>query len=442
MRKAIFAVILLAATVASGQHWEIEAIDPASSSNWRDPVSIRVLSDGRLCVCYAASGTVRVAIRDSIWLFEDVDVPSAEPYPSMDVGCNGRVAVSYGDADSMRYAVRTDSGWVRTAIPYAGGTPVLAHDSAETPYVLFGGGEWGDRVLLSVLSDSGWTLDTIHIGVQMGFSALTYGPVQFTRDGRATVFAGHFYDWNPRVYGGAVGLYQCVGDSWEELWSSQVYGLMMALSMALDTADIPVCCHWLTVEGGNWLVCAGDTIGGFSSSATVRIDELNRPGVAHTGGWWEGGPLVFTWRSNSGWRSSVVPEVNDVYTCDFVPGDDGQPLIAYRRQDSGVWLARGVNIVGCEEPEPPSVVRLPSTATVVRGMLRLPEASGVLLDIAGRSVLDLAPGENDVRHLSPGVYFVLTPHPDPRARTHRRPCPQGERERRQASNVHKVIIQR
>jgi hypothetical protein len=30
----------------------------------------------------------------------------------------------------------------------------------------------------------------------------------------------------------------------------------------------------------------------------------------------------------------------------------------------------------------------------------------ILLDISGRKVMDLRPGENDVRHLAPGVYFV------------------------------------
>ena len=39
-----------------------------------------------------------------------------------------------------------------------------------------------------------------------------------------------------------------------------------------------------------------------------------------------------------------------------------------------------------------------------------------LLDAAGRCVLDLRPGPNDVRHLSPGVYFVREGHPGPPAR--------------------------
>ena len=54
-----------------------------------------------------------------------------------------------------------------------------------------------------------------------------------------------------------------------------------------------------------------------------------------------------------------------------------------------------------------------SVATVVRGVLVLPEARGEtreargeLLDIEGRRVLALQAGANDVSGLSPGVYFV------------------------------------
>lgn len=57
-----------------------------------------------------------------------------------------------------------------------------------------------------------------------------------------------------------------------------------------------------------------------------------------------------------------------------------------------------------------------SLPTVVRNVLFLPSAasgerlavSAYLLDIAGRRVLDLKPGANDVRFLAPGVYFIQT----------------------------------
>ncbi|MFO7676614.1 MAG: serine hydrolase [bacterium] len=48
--------------------------------------------------------------------------------------------------------------------------------------------------------------------------------------------------------------------------------------------------------------------------------------------------------------------------------------------------------------------------TFVSGTINLRgSADAVLLDISGRKVADLRPGTNDVRHLSPGVYFVAEP---------------------------------
>ncbi|UCG42509.1 MAG: VCBS repeat-containing protein [candidate division WOR-3 bacterium] len=57
------------------------------------------------------------------------------------------------------------------------------------------------------------------------------------------------------------------------------------------------------------------------------------------------------------------------------------------------------------------------------------QSGAMLLDATGRAVMDLQPGPNDVRHAAPGVYFVVTPHPDP--------LPQGER----GTAVRKIVIQ-
>ncbi len=88
--------------------------------------------------------------------------------------------------------------------------------------------------------------------------------------------------------------------------------------------------------------------------------------------------------------------------------------------------------------------------SVVRGVLYIqPTASGsepraCLLDVSGRKVMDLQPGENDIHHLAPGVYFVVTPSPFPSP-------PEGERMKERGvrsavsagrSPVRKVIIQR
>jgi hypothetical protein len=66
--------------------------------------------------------------------------------------------------------------------------------------------------------------------------------------------------------------------------------------------------------------------------------------------------------------------------------------------------------LGLEESQQPAVGGYPFRATVVRGVLFLPvlgaASPSVLLDASGRKVMDLHAGENDVRALAPGVYFV------------------------------------
>jgi hypothetical protein len=72
------------------------------------------------------------------------------------------------------------------------------------------------------------------------------------------------------------------------------------------------------------------------------------------------------------------------------------------------WIDSG----GAVSEAPDVEVRTTNAATVVRGVLYLPEASShkpqaaSLMDATGRRVTDLRPGANDVSRLSPGVYFV------------------------------------
>jgi len=69
------------------------------------------------------------------------------------------------------------------------------------------------------------------------------------------------------------------------------------------------------------------------------------------------------------------------------------------------WVASAVAGETCADPVSPA-------ATVVRGALRMECRTrdtgyrAELLDVTGRRVMDLAPGDNDVSGLAPGVYFV------------------------------------
>jgi hypothetical protein len=69
---------------------------------------------------------------------------------------------------------------------------------------------------------------------------------------------------------------------------------------------------------------------------------------------------------------------------------------------------------GVEDSPKPQASSSKLGPTIVRGVLRLSSddcrmLNGELLDIAGREVLDLKPGANDVSSIAPGVYFVRGP---------------------------------
>ncbi len=128
---------------------------------------------------------------------------------------------------------------------------------------------------------------------------------------------------------------------------------------------------------------------------------------------------------------------------------DNRVYVTRRRAD--IWVYRD-DPVGVEEKPEGAELRVErKTPTIVRGVLNLAEdgtrsefgANSVmsLVDITGRKVMDLKPGENDVRHLAPGVYFV-TPSPQPSP-------PEGERTKERGlrsavggkrSAVRKVIV--
>jgi hypothetical protein len=94
---------------------------------------------------------------------------------------------------------------------------------------------------------------------------------------------------------------------------------------------------------------------------------------------------------------------------------DGHGAIYYKRNMTGN--------VGIEESLKPQAPSPKPVATIVRGVLVLEavdskQNSGYkaeLLDAAGRKVLGLHAGTNDVSRLTPGVYFVRAAGCEPSA---------------------------
>ena len=71
---------------------------------------------------------------------------------------------------------------------------------------------------------------------------------------------------------------------------------------------------------------------------------------------------------------------------------------------------------GIAERQAPNAARQAPDATIVGRVLNLPASSfgtrhSTLVDAAGRRLLDLRPGPNDVSRLAPGIYFVRSGSP-------------------------------
>jgi len=99
------------------------------------------------------------------------------------------------------------------------------------------------------------------------------------------------------------------------------------------------------------------------------------------------------------------------------------------------WLIKTdtAGLLAVEEPGTPDTRRVES-ATILSGTMRYQATAGSsrqsaeLVDLSGRKVVDLKPGENDISRLSPGVYFV------------REEGPRGQGS--EGPSVRKVVIQR
>jgi hypothetical protein len=111
------------------------------------------------------------------------------------------------------------------------------------------------------------------------------------------------------------------------------------------------------------------------------------------------------------WR---VPDPTAPYPQDYIIDQQGRVAYWNDQYDPQAVIATIDRLLGsgAEEAETHDAPRPTHDATIVHGVLSVPasgltpDISRVLLDAAGRRVLDLRTGGNDVSRLAPGVYFV------------------------------------
>lgn len=294
----------------------------------------------------------------------------------------------------------TDGGtvWTQKDSYYGDGGCCIVHPDSANIIITGGQGpstqtNWSFVVSLSRNTGASWTRCVVS-GTERGWChALAVSP-----SAPAVIYAGGYV-----ASAGAVYRSSDRGVSWQRTGApaDTVYGLVV---LPADPNRVIAATHsgaFLTTDGGvSW-----NSIGGGSRLRVVAAHPFGPETLCVAG---DQGVMISR-DAGANWTAmNQGLEITAVSSLGFV-GDFGSQLIAGTAgRGCYVWpFASGIAEEGRRQ-----VTSDKAQAIIVRGQLVLPAsgvkraASCVLLDNAGRELLKLHPGANDVSRLAPGVYFV------------------------------------
>jgi hypothetical protein len=170
---------------------------------------------------------------------------------------------------------------------------------------------------------------------------------------------------------------------------SEAAGLHWSPSLAFDGANSLVVWEDHCVDGDTDIFGARVTPGGavFDRGSVIgREGGQSHPRICCG----SGGQMFLTYQDWTGMVGGKTYNAERVWgMMDPNPGVAESPSAQVRTSHGGATVVRGVLVLGAVESRQHAAYR------------------AELLNIAGQKVMDLKPGANDVRALSPGVYFVL-----------------------------------
>lgn len=306
------------------------------------------------------------------WRCEEIDPDSSGDHISLAFDADGAPAVAYakrrGLFNSMLKFARRDSlGWHPELVDSSGGTDcALARDTAGR-FVIAHCESWSEGALYYTRqADSGWVSETV---VAQGASQS-----RLALDDNGDPHISYYW-----VSGGAYDLRYAdrAGGNWR--------------TDIVDAGQQPNKRGW-----DNWIV--RDRSGTYHISYHAH-NELE---------------LRYARGTFGSWQTEVVNTVGMWNLGSSIDLDEfDRPVIAYVNEDQAfrLYVSSAFDLTGVREATKDEV-RKANTPSVVRGVLYLEgggmrdEGGAGLLDIAGREVMRLRPGANDVSGVSPGVYFV------------------------------------
>jgi len=396
--------ILVLAVPARGHDWQFERVDTAG--NWSSP-TLKLSRTGVMHFCYLTPDRRVVhSYLDSAWHREEIG-----PFPSlagydMDAGAHNELGLLLDLSEYFWLWEKRDTMWQQESvpIPLGVGGPRFSYDTAGAPSAVVSLTTLPpSAVLYAKRTGSVWVSETAGVSIDI---LRTHALTNTVRGEPCAVV------WQYLGVDSYIRLFIQQADTWGRYTAASGgnHEHLKPLAYAPDTGggaaiaynyqDIFPSVESLMYRGFRMDARSVDS---GASSGRLAVDGSGAPHLSYIS-------VVLKYASliDAAWHLDTVFAATGLLLGGIVlEGTD--PVIGFVDRATGIWLARRLP-AGVQEPSRRTRWRPSQTITV--GFLCAPQVGDHrvrhdLLDSSGRLVSELHPGPNDVRHLAPGVYFVL-----------------------------------
>ena len=402
LRWSVVRFLFITVGMSVAQTWDIEAVDSVYPDQ---SVFLRYNTDGRMMLCYQKPDTsIVVAWKDTVWHRDSV--PATGWLTNYQVGPHGEEAVcARFSTETIQLATRNDNVWQMETLdfrPYPI-SAACAFDTAGWPQLAFGyyvpGGDV--NMIFFQKSEAGWQeIDTWP----------DYGPMGLWTDqtNRAVLLAEYYFEFpTERMPWHTLTVSVSVRDqdTWRVVRSLSSWdGLIAATSVGFDTAQGPHLAGYVldnTYPPDSGFYVDDVRLDNRMRASALAYDRLNRVQLACR----LDANLEHRFLGGGEWHKSPIPGAFSG-PMDMLVDTNNQPVIL--AQDARVlYLIQGRDIIGLNAVTGSTYRRFTAGVYIRRGTSLTCEFPSRLVDITGRTVLSLHPGQNSVR-LSPGIYYQVT----------------------------------